>query len=70
MAGWKCNDDSGWQDKFNIAFDCNEMFAWPIYIVSVLSSLQYSSIQLDARGVVDPDLLPPFGRVGMIGFSL
>ena len=76
VAGWKCIDNSGWQDKFDTAFDCNGNFAWPIYMVSLynvitipyLSSLQYSSIKLGARGVVDPDSLSPFGHVGEVGF--
>ena len=38
-----------------------------ISIIPCPSSLRFYSVQFDARGVVDPDLLPPFGRVGNIG---
>ena len=38
-----------------------------ISIIPCSSSLRFYSVRFGARGVVDPDLLPPFGRVGNIG---
>ena len=37
-----------------------------ISTIPCASSLRFHIVQFGARGVVDPDLLPPFGRVGNV----